>query len=147
MDKSIQQQKTISVMIPKYMKLNYTLFAEGNRLCMNREGPFIKIDFDFSSPVCLWYTYKFHRRLFIIMQPTLYELESVDVIGTFSILTQIQGRSYDRFKRSLRYICRMTQKQCYKFPPMFYFSLSTLAVEKKNSRENLRLLAHKYYRK
>ena len=136
---------TIAVKVPKSGK--YTLYAEGNLLGMNDQGPYFKLNFDFESPVCLWYTHTQHRRVYIIMKPTLYKMESADVIGDFSILSQLRGRSFDRFKRSLKYICRITKCACYTFPPAFYYSLSNLAAVGKNSRANLILLTHRYYKK
>lgn len=134
---------TVRVRIPK--NSYYTLFAEGVLLDLEPEGAGYIASLDFSYPVVLYYTFHHHRRLYVIMRPSVNEFfHNNDVSSPFSVISQLRGRSFDRFKRSLRYIVRKS-KGFHKFPPEFYFKLSFLCSHQKNDKINLNRLFNKYY--
>lgn len=134
---------TVKVRIPK--DSYYTLFAEGVLLSLEPYGTGHIAALDFSYPVVLYYTFHHHRRLYVIMRPSVSEIfHNNDVSRPFSIVTQLRGRSFDRFKRSLRYIVRKS-KGYRKFPAEFYFKLSFLCSHQKNDKINLNRLFNKYY--
>ncbi len=134
---------TVSVKIPNASY--YTLFAEGSLLELEPYGNGHIATLDFSYPVVLYYTFHHHRRLYVIMRPSKGEFfHNNDVSRPFSIITQLRGRSFDRFKRSLRYIVRKS-KGFHEFPAEFYFKLSFLCTHQKNDKINLDRLVQKYY--
>ncbi len=134
---------TVRVKIPK--DSYYTLFAEGVLQSLESYGIGHIATFDFSYPVVLYYTFHHHRRLYVIMRSSVNEIfHCNDVSRQFSIIAQLRGRSFDRFKRSLRYIVRKS-KGFHKFPAEFYFKLSFLCTHQKNDKINLDRLFKKYY--
>ena len=136
-------KNTVRVRIPK--DSYYTLFAEGVLLNLESYGTGHIATLDFSYPVVLYYTFHHHRRLYVIMQPSVNEIfHNNDVSRPFSVIAQLRGRSFDRFKRSLRYIVRKS-KGFHEFPAEFYFKLSFLCTHQKNDKINLNTLFYKYY--
>ena len=136
-------KNTVRVRIPK--DSYYTLFAEGVLLNLEAYGTGHIATLDFSYPVVLYYTFHHHRRLYVIMQPSVNEIfHNNDVSRPFSVIAQLRGRSFDRFKRSLRYIVRKS-KGFHEFPAEFYFKLSFLCTHQKNDKINLNRLFYKYY--
>lgn len=61
-----------------------------------------------------------------------------------AVISQLRGRAYDRFKRSLRFLCKHTDERCRKFDLRFYWQLAWLSKMGLNSNLNLKLLAEKY---
>ena len=136
-------KNTVRVRIPK--DSYYTLFAEGVLLNLESYGTGHIATLDFSYPVVLYYTFHHHRRLYVIMQPSVNEIfHNNDVSRPFSVIAQLRGRSFDRFKRSLRYIVRKS-KGFHEFPSEFYFKLAVLCTHQKNDKINLNRLFYKYY--
>ena len=136
-------KNTVRVRIPK--DSYYTLFAEGVLLNLESYGTGHIATLDFSYPVVLYYTFHHHRRLYVIMQPSVNEIfHNNDVSRPFSVIAQLRGRSFDRFNRSLRYIVRKS-KGFHEFPAEFYFKLSFLCTHQKNDKINLNRLFYKYY--
>lgn len=133
---------TVVIRIPKTK--NYTLYAEGSLCRIDKDGEDHLITLDFSHPVILYYTFRYHRRLYVITSPGTPVLRNDDVSGNFSIIAQLRGRSFDRFKRSMQYIVEKTEKRCYEFPAAFFWQLSYLAQAGKNDRINLGILIKKY---
>lgn len=124
---------------------NYTLYAEGVLLGMEFYGADYIVSLDFSYPVVLYYTFHYHRRLYIIMRASGRDVYRChDVSSPFSIISQLRGRSFDRFKRSLAYIVKKTSG-FHQFPPEFYFKLSFICSQGKNDMVNLNRLIEKYY--
>ena len=136
-------KNTVRVRIPT--DSYYTLFAAGVLLNLESYGTGHIATLDFSYPVVLYYTFHHHRRLYVIMQPSVNEIfHNNDVSRPFSVIAQLRGRSFDRFKRSLRYIVRKS-KGFHEFPAEFYFKLSFLCTHQKNDKINLNRLFYKYY--
>lgn len=134
---------TVTVRIPRL--LNYTLYAEGFLCGIERDGADFLVTLDFSFPVILYYTYRYHRRIYIISRPCPPCItKSRDVSREFSIISQLRGRSFDRFKRSVKYIADRTGRTCFGFPAAFFWQLSYLCIAGKNDRINLNLLIKKY---
>lgn len=134
-----------SVMVKIPSGANYTLYAEGVLLGMEFYGADYIVSLDFSYPVVLYYTFHYHRRVYVIMRPSGCDVcRCSDVSSPFSIITQLRGRSFDRFKRSLSYIVKKTNG-FHKFPPEFYFKLSFICSQGKNDMVNLNRLIEKYY--
>lgn len=123
----------------------YTLFCEGRLLHIEKLPNKFELTMDFDYPVVLYYTHRHHRRLYIITKPCKpFIMENADVLSPFSIIGQLRGRSFDRFKRSMWYIKKKTLGSCYTFPPSFYFKLLFLANNGKNDRFNLNQLIKQY---
>ena len=133
---------TVVVRIPKTK--NYTLYAAASLCRIDKDGEDHLITLDFSHPVILYYTFRYHRRLYVITSPGTPVLRNDDVSGNFSIIAQLRGRSFDRFKRSMKYIVEKTEKRCYEFPAAVFWQLSYLAQAGKNDRINLGILIKKY---
>lgn len=135
-------ENLLNVRIPKDAK--YTLYAEGVFMGIEDFGIEYQVTLDFSYPVVLYYTFKKHRRIYIIMKPSGTEVfRNDDLSETFSIIAQLRGRPLDRFKRSLRYIVKKTRS--HKFSVEFYFKLAFLCQQGENDRLNLNKLLRKNY--
>ncbi len=136
----------VTVIVPRDKE--YTLFCEGKLIHLETLPTIYRLEMDFDYPIILYYTHRYHRRLYIIMKPCPPLIcENVDVRSPFSVIAQLRGRGFDRFKRSMWYIKRKTNGLCYRFPPSFYFKLSYLANNEKNSRFNLNMLINQYLKK
>lgn len=135
---------TVTVHIPQHSK-DYTLYAEGFLCGIEKDGEDFLVTLDFSFPVILYYTYRYHRRIYIITRPyPPFAVRNSDVNREFSIISQLRGRSFDRFKRSVKYIADRTGRTCFGYPAAFFWQLSYLCIAGKNDRVNLELLIKKY---
>ena len=134
----------ISVRIPK--NDYYTTYAEGVFLSMDTEsedGVIINLDADYTF--FLYYTFKFHRRLYICstkIPGNDHKFENVN--EPVKILCQLRGRAFDEFKRSVNYLNKSTKGSFYHLPPMYFWQLAALCRARKNSRINLELLTKRY---
>lgn len=137
-------ENLVKVRIPQHE--NYTLYAEGVFLGIENFGKEYLVSLDFSYPVILYYTFKNHRRVYIIMQAIGADIfKNDDISVPFSIISQFRGRALDRFKRSFRYIVKKTKDNSRKFSAEFYFKLAFLCQQGENDRLNLNKLVEKYY--
>ena len=135
-----------TVTIPKDNE-HYSLYAEGIfiRKTVTEQQSFITLNDDFC--ITLYYTVHTWRHLYVCVATRLFP----DYPHTFnesdaqlSVIADLTGRAYDRFKRSMHYLNVATLGAFYRFPPSFFWQLASLCRFGKNNRLNLRLLVYQY---
>lgn len=139
----------IKISVPAEKNAFYTIYAEGVSY-----GAYLRpsrreydVFLDSRYPIILYFTVRNHRRAFVCASPDLMESNIHAFACTeapLSVIAFLHGRAFDRFKRSLSYLCKYTENRCHEFGIPFYWQLSYLAKNGLNSTMNLRLLAEKY---
>ena len=126
---------------------HYTLYAEGvfirKKFLDGRS--FITLDGKFV--IVLYYTVYEWRHLYVCIAKELlpdYEITFNECSMSLSVIADLTGRAYDRFKRSMDYLNKATGGMFYKLPPSFFWQLAWLSRHGKNDRLNIRRLVHKY---
>lgn len=141
--------KNITVFIPK--SGIYTLFAEGSFEKKVSEGDFHQIEFREDNILVLFYHFPFHRRLYVTSAPSLFNNENVHTLDGVdterSILAQLRGRAFDRFKRSLSYIQEHTDYKCFTYPNEFWLRIIYLMQAGKNSLHNIQSIISEFQQK
>lgn len=126
---------------------HYSLYAEGVfvRKMITDTQSFITLNDDFC--IILYYTVHTWRHLYVCCATRLfpyYPHTFNESDAPLSVIADLTGRSYDRFKRSMAYLNAATLGKFYRFPPTFFWQLASLCRFGKNSRLNLRLLVNTY---
>jgi hypothetical protein len=125
----------------------YTLYAEGNLLKITEESEGFCAQFAGESIIILYYTFPFHRRLYVTCSTEKWSgfVHSFsDLDSPLSVLAQLRGRSFDEFKRTADYLNHLTDSGFYTYPIKFFFQLVCLVREKKNMPQNIRALVSLY---
>ncbi len=141
--------KNIRISIPAAKNSFFTIYAEGVSfgVFLRPERKEYDVFLDPQYPIILYFTFGKHRRAYIcanpdFMQSNVYKFSCSN--RSLSVISQLRGRAYDRFKRSLRFLCKHTDERCRKFDIRFYWQLAYLSKKGRNSNLNLKLLAEKY---
>lgn len=141
--------KNIRITVPADKSSPYTVYAEGvsQGAYLRTEWREYDVFLDYAYPIVLFFTFRTHRRAFVCVAPerlgmNVYVFSCAS--APLSVLSELRGRAYDRFKRSLRYLCKITDNRCRKFSGRFFWQLAYLAQNGLNSTLNLQLLANKY---
>jgi len=135
----------ISVHIPQ--NEFYTLYAEGNTQKISQDAEYFSVDFPDDSVIFLYYTFQFHRRVYITCSPNknagnIHYFGDADV--PLSVLGQLRGRTFDQFKQAANFLNIYTKGRFYNYPLQFFYQLLCLLRSKKNSNDNMQLLASLY---
>lgn len=137
----------VRVFIPPGEQL-FSLYADGNLIKKEgNEDEGYNLEFT-PQMIALFYHSKNHRRCYVTVDPLLvshwgfqqYSLHGVDEKRV--VIAVLLGRSFDRFKRSLSLLKKMTAN-CYNLPPLFWIRFAYLAQKGRNSVSNIeRLLTY-----
>lgn len=131
--------ETVTVFIPPE-KAPYTLFAEGGFLRMDGDDESgWSVEFDAESALLLYYHFPFHRRLYVTCHAdSRFPLQKFSgVSDSRSLLCELYGRAFDRMKRAMPHIVKLTGGRCFFFPPEFWLRISHVMRYGKNSRMNI----------
>ncbi len=127
----------------------YTVYAEGVshgvRLIPERRE--YEISLDCRHPIVLYFTFRTFRKAYVCIAPEIFGMNiyRFDCASReLAVVSQLRGRAYDRFKRSLAWLRRQTQNRVHKFDIRFYWQLAFLAKKGLNSNLNLKMLAENY---
>lgn len=138
----------ISIYIPKEESL-FTLYAEGKFIKNTSFESFYDIHLDYDYCIILYYTYKYNkrnpnRRLYICCKPeklsnkNVYNLPNVN--DSLSVINQLRGRAFDRFKAAMKFLNIATMGEVYLLPPIYFWKLSQLCQNGKNNLYNIKKL-------
>jgi len=126
-----------------------SLFAEGKLLSKIKVPEGFLLEFPQNKCIILFYKVNYRqRRLYVVCNPEqmknigVYTFEKVNT--PMSIVTELRGRGFDEFKRSLEYIKKATNNLVYDMPPVFWWQYGFICKNQKNNRVNLNLLLQKY---
>lgn len=139
---------SVYVHIPKKDN-GITLFAEGTLLSQIDKDQYYELELAKSKCIVLYYKLHFnHRRLFIVCDPRLMQNKFVKdftlVSDSLSVIAELHGRGFDRFKRSIEYLNKATDNQIMDLPPAFFWQLAYICRNGKNDKANLNKLANNY---
>lgn len=126
---------------------HYTLYAEGVFIRKSFMDGRSFITLDASHAIVLYYTVHEWRHLYVCVAADAlpghaFNFNECDM--QLSVLADLTGRAYDRFKRSMDYLNAASAGTFYRYPAPFFWQLAALCRCGKNDRFNLRLLAGKY---
>ena len=126
---------------------HYSLYAEGVfvRKTVTEQQSFITLNDDFC--ILLYYTVHTWRHLYVCVATRLFPYcphNFNESDAPLSVIADLSGRAYDRFKRSMRYLNAATRGAFYRFPPAFFWQLASLCRFGKNDRLNLQMLVYQY---
>lgn len=125
----------------------FSLYAEGS--LVKREGDKdigYTLEFDARKLLAIFYHSQNHRRVYITVP--LNTVQGWNIGGSYlygvdcprAVIAMLQGRAFDRFKRSFDMVKKLSD-DCYFLPPLFWVRFAYLARNGKNSKSNiLRLL-------
>ena len=126
----------------------YSLFAEGSFLKMEKTETEYYIDFNADNVLIVFYHFPFHRRLYITCNPAKFNNKEIHVLegvdNERSVLVQLQGRAFDRFKRSLDFIKKETDNTCFSLQNEFWFQMANLMRAGKNSTLNMKTVISRF---
>ena len=106
---------------------------------------YVTLDGDFC--VVLYYTVGKYRRLYICQCSAPKDADISMLSGCkmpVTVLYELTGRAFDRFKRSMDYLNHASDGLFYRLPYIFFLQLAALCQAGKNSRLNLSLLVRRY---
>lgn len=132
----------IHVLLPDEKSI-YTLFAEGNLINSFKLLNRTHLTFNAEYPILLYYTFPNHRRLYLCTRDES-GITFPGIKEKLRILTQIRGRSFDRFKRSVDYLNKEYHGTIQFMPYSFFWVLSDICKKGHNDSINLDLLYQRY---
>ncbi len=129
---------TICVEIPR--NDFFTLYADGSLISKSSNEVYHELIFNKNNILILFYHFpekkrkkSQHRRVYITCDPSQFENKNVYNLYGISkkrtVLFQLRGRSFDRFKNSLEYIKKQTNYECFKYPLEFWVKFCALNQE------------------
>ena len=137
-----------TIHIPKKNE-HYTIYADGKltNLISTDNGVFVTLDDSFVF--CLYYTVGKFRRLYVCTRFEFFSGEifspiEVTSLSKLAVIDVLEGRAFDRFKRSMAYLVRATFSHVREYPPLFYAQLALMCHLNHADRMNLRLLVKKF---
>ncbi len=136
----------IRILIPKKDSIP-SVYAEGVFLGKDFYKGDVEIILDSDYCTTVYYTYKLHRRLYVCCNPGKKGINATAlpmVNQEVTILTQLRGRHFDRYKEAMSLLNKATKGQFYKLPPQFFWQLSILCRTGKNSNFNIKNLVRRY---
>lgn len=98
---------------------------------------------DSDHPIALYYKVMGRRRLYICLQsaPEIFDIHRFPEIEIpMAVVSSLSGRAYDRYKRSIRLMERMTEGRVFSKRINFFIRFAELCALGKNSIANMRLL-------
>lgn len=135
----------VRVYIPSEQQL-FTIYADGNLVCIEGdEDSGYNLEFKANQMIALFYHSKFHRRCYITFSPDCIHEWKFPSYNFYLVdqqrvsVSMLQGRAFDRFKRSLE-IVKKQVANCYRLPPLFWIRFAYLAQQGRNSIENIERL-------
>ena len=135
----------VGVFIPPGQQL-FTLYAEGS--LVKREGDEesgYNLEFDARKLLVMFYHSHHHRRVYITVPLNTvqkWNIGSSNLYGVDcprAVVAMLQGRAFDRFKRSFDLVKKLSD-DCYVLPPLFWVRFAYLARTGKNSLSNIERL-------
>lgn len=136
----------LTVRIPRGEK-EHTIYAEGLLTDMTVTDEYAFVTLDDNYTVFIYYRLGTFRRIYVCAREDLYpgvRHYFPEADASMCTLAIMEGRSFDRFKRSMNFLARATSKKFYRYPPSFFWQLSELCRRGRNSRLNLALLVRNY---
>lgn len=138
----------ITAKIPKNNN-NYSIYVEGTLVSQIDCGSYYELEFSKGKILILYYNFKLkHRRLYIVCNPdqmeNSYEKFFLGLSDKMSIIAELRGRGFDRFKRSIDYLKKATENQIMSLPPAFWFQMAYICRNGINNRFNLNNLVIRY---
>ena len=136
----------IRILIPKKGSIP-SVYAEGVFIGKDFYKGDVEIVLDSGYCTTVYYTYKLHRRLYVCCKPGKngeYATALPMVNQTVTVLTQLRGRHFDRYKEAMSLLNKATKGQFYKLPPQFFWQLSILCRTGKNTNFNIKNLIRRY---
>lgn len=126
---------------------NWTVYAEGVlvRRAFTDGASFVTLDDDHC--ITLYYTVRTWRRLYVCASPRLVPFRVHDFAESdapLSVMADLAGRAYDRYKRSMGRLSAATGGGFYRYPPAFFWQLAFLCRFGKNDAHNLERLVRRY---
>ena len=124
----------------------FSLYAEGS--LVQKEGDEdagYSLDFDARKMLAIFYHSQNHRRLYITVPIEAvqgWNIGSSKLYGVDcprAVVAMLQGRAFDRFKRSFDLVKKLSD-DCYLLPPLFWVRFAYLAKNGKNSLNNIERL-------
>lgn len=124
----------------------FSLYAEGS--LVRREGDAdtgYTLEFDDRKLLAMFYHSQNHRRVYITAPPGAvagWGVGSSSLHGVDSpraVVAMLQGRGFDRFKRSFDLVKKLSD-DCYSLPPLFWVRFAYLARYGRNSKDNIKRL-------
>lgn len=135
----------VTVFIPPGEQL-FSLYAEG--ALMRREGDAdtgYTLEFDERKLLAMFYHSQNHRRVYITFPLEAvqgWNIGSSNLYGVDcprAVVAMLQGRAFDRFKRSFDLVKKLSD-DCYFLPPLFWVRFAYLARNGRNSKSNIQRL-------
>ena len=135
----------MGVFIPPRQQL-FSLYAEGS--LVKREGDEetgYNLEFDGRKLLAMFYHSQNHRRVYIsfpIEAVQGWNIGSSNLYGVDCprvVVAMLQGRAFDRFKRSFDLVKKLSD-DCYVLPPLFWVRYAYLARNGRNSLSNIERL-------
>lgn len=134
----------ICIKIPVPTKY-FSLYVQGRVLDVasmgNGESSFVTMDSDW--PMALYYRVMNRRHIFICTQSSICGFATrifPEAMIPLTVLTELDGRAYDRYKRTMRMLEDKTKGDCFMSPPDFFIRLAELCRCGRNSMSNVMLL-------
>lgn len=126
----------------------YTSYAEGKILSSLDKGNYYEIKLSEQSIIILYYHFNFHRRVYICCIPEKLSscklnhpiLKFHNVDKNLTVIAELQGRAFDRFKRMCNVIKNYTNGRFYDYSILFFSKLAFLCRYGKNSMVNIKNL-------
>lgn len=139
----------VSVFIPPGEQL-FSLYADGD--LVRRDGDEevgYTLEFRADSMLSLFYHSRHHRRCYVTVDPAIVEswglsrclLEGVDRLR--SVVAVLEGRAFDRFKRTLWQLGRSCP-DCHRLKPLFWVRFAWLCRYGRNSWMNVERLLKEF---
>ena len=135
----------VNVFIPPGEQL-FSLYAEGALVKRaGDEDSGYSLDFDGRKLLAVFYHSKNHRRVYITVPMESvqgWNIQSSNLFGVDcprAVVALLQGRAFDRFKRSFDLVKGISD-DCYALPPLFWVRFAYLARNGKNSLGNVERL-------
>lgn len=125
----------------------YTLYAEGVVLNVANTETEAYVTLDDNFGIVLYYTVGKCRRLYVCCRADMAGCSPQKLSGCavpLSVLCELTGRAYDRFKRGMRYLNDVTEGRFHRFPVAFLWQFAVLCQAGKNNRGNIAFLIHQY---
>ena len=142
-------EKEICITVPPATR-HFSLFAEGCVLGVyaGEPGEAAHVILDASHPVALYYHVAGRRRLFICMSGDMGKEFPKrifpETLSEVSVLTELSGRAYDRYKRTMEWAARHVGPAVFTLPPDFFLVLAELCRGGRNSGANISLLLSRH---
>lgn len=137
----------ITITIPTPNK-RYSIYADGVLDTVIRLKGKSLVSLDDRWPITLYYRFGCHRHLYICTEPEKIPVAPVrefrDVPRPLAAVSELEGRAFDRYKRSMYRLKQNTGGKIMKLPVEFFWLLAEKCSQGRNAMKAVDRLAEKY---